>query len=102
MIHKDPIDEIQISSCHSRESGSPVALFLDSRLLGNDNQTSVRTEVTEGKGDVRDKVSVIGKVLLDNLPPRPKGTHLRVIYTYNRDKTLDVEVIDVETSNLTN
>ena len=63
-----------------------------------DNQTSVRAEVTEGKGDVRDKVSVIGKVLLDNLPPRPKGTHLRVIYTYNRDKTLDVEVIDVETS----
>ena len=63
----------------------------------DDNQTSVKAEVTEGTGDVRDEVSVIGEVILDNLPPRPKGTSLNVIYTYNRDKTLDVEVVDIET-----
>ena len=62
-----------------------------------DNQTSVRAEVTEGKGDVRDEVNIIGKLLLEDLPARPKGTPIKVIYTYNRDKTLDIEVIDVET-----
>jgi molecular chaperone DnaK len=63
-----------------------------------DNQTSVRAEVTEGKGDFKDQVCVIGEIVLENLPPRPKGTPIKVTYTYNRDKTLDVEVIDVETS----
>jgi len=62
-----------------------------------DNMTSVRAEVTEGKGQVRDKVKVIGEVVLDNLPPRPEGTPIKVFFTYNRDKTLDVEVIDIET-----
>jgi len=65
-----------------------------------DNMTSVMAEVTEGKGYVRDEVCVIGKILLENLPPRPKGTPIKVGYTYNRDKTLDIEVIDVETNNM--
>jgi molecular chaperone DnaK len=62
-----------------------------------DNQTSVRAEVTEGKGHVRDEVSVMGELLLDDLPARHKGAPIKVIYTYNRDKTLDIEVVDVET-----
>jgi len=49
-------------------------------------------------GYARDEVCVIGETLLENLPPRPKGTPIQVTYTYNRDKTLDIEVIDVETS----
>jgi molecular chaperone DnaK len=62
-----------------------------------DNQISVKAEVTEGKGDFRDEVRVVGEILLENLPPRPKGTPIKVICNYNRDKTLDIEVIDVET-----
>lgn len=62
-----------------------------------DHQTTVRAEVTEGKGKKKEEVSVIGEVTLDNLPPRPKGTPIKVIYNYNRDKTLDVEIVDVET-----
>lgn len=62
-----------------------------------DNQTSVIAEVTEGRGDTRDEVRVIGEILLENLPPRPAGTPIKVIYNYNRDKTLDIEVVDKET-----
>ena len=50
------------------------------------------------QGEVPDEVSVIGEVLLDNLPPRAKGTPIRVIYHYTKDKILAVDVIDVETS----
>ena len=31
---------------------------------------------------------------------QPKGTPIKVGYTYNKDKTLDIEVIDVETNNM--
>lgn len=64
----------------------------------HDDQTAIRAEITEGQGTIRDEVSIVGELLLENLPPRRKGTPIKVIYTYNRDKTLDVEVIDVETS----
>jgi molecular chaperone DnaK len=75
---------------------------IPSRIEGDfgyayDNQTAIRAEVTEGKGNVRDEVSVVGELLLEKLPPRRKGTPIKVIYIYNRDKTLDIEVIDVET-----
>jgi len=63
----------------------------------HDNQTSVKAEVTEGRGHIRDDVRVIGNVILENLPPRQKGTPIKVIYTYNKDKTLDIEVIDIDT-----
>ena len=63
----------------------------------HDNQTAINAEITEGSGRVRDEVSIVGKVLLENLPPRRKGTPIKVVFVYNRDKTLDVEVIDVET-----
>jgi len=63
-----------------------------------DNQTSIRAEITEGKGRVRGDVKVIGQLLLNDLPPRPKGAPIKVTYTYNRDKTLDIGVFDVETS----
>ncbi|KHK00220.1 Hsp70 family protein [Desulfovibrio sp. TomC] len=62
-----------------------------------DQQTSVKVEITEGFGKKRDDVALIGEVILDKLPPRPKGTPLEVLYKYNINKTLDVEIVDVET-----
>lgn len=61
-----------------------------------DNSTAVRVEVTEGTGRSRDEVTVIGEVILDNLPPRAKGTPLEVLYRYNVNQILEVYVIDVE------
>ncbi len=62
-----------------------------------DNQTAIKAEITEGKGDFKDEVAVIGEVVLEDLPPRPKDTPIKVIFTFNENKTLDVEVIDVQT-----
>ena len=62
-----------------------------------DNTTAVRVEVTEGAGQTRDDVTVIGEVILDNLPPRAKGTPLEVLYRYNVNQILEVYIIDVET-----
>jgi molecular chaperone DnaK len=62
-----------------------------------ENMTAVRVEVTEGVGDQRDEVAVIGKVELTGLPPRPRGTPIEVIYAYGVDQILSVRVIDVET-----
>jgi molecular chaperone DnaK (HSP70) len=44
-----------------------------------DNMTAVRVEVTEGTGASRDEVKVVGEVILENLPPRPRGTAIDVI-----------------------
>jgi molecular chaperone DnaK len=62
-----------------------------------ESMTAVRVEVTEGKGSKRDEVVVIGKVELRDLPPRPRGTPIEVIYRYGVDQILEVQVIDVET-----
>ncbi|HNH45664.1 MAG TPA: Hsp70 family protein [Myxococcota bacterium] len=62
-----------------------------------DNLTAVRVEVTEGVGENRDEVTVIGEVILDNLPPRPRGTPIEVVYRYTVNNILEVDVIDVET-----
>ncbi len=61
-----------------------------------ENMTAVRVEVTEGAGSERDEVTVIGKVELTGLPPRPRGTPIEVIYSYNIDQILNVQVVDVE------
>ncbi len=62
-----------------------------------DNMTAVRVEVTEGHGDNRDEVTVIGDVILDQLPPRPRGTPIEVVYRYTVNQILEVDVTDVET-----
>jgi molecular chaperone DnaK len=62
-----------------------------------DGMTAVRVEVTEGLGTTRDEVMVIGDLILDNLPPRPRGTPIDVVYRYRDDQVLEVRVIDVET-----
>jgi hypothetical protein len=62
-----------------------------------DGMTAVRVEVTEGHGQTRDEVQVIGEVILDDLPPRPKGTPIEVRYRYTVNQLLEVDVTDVET-----
>ncbi|MCB9743038.1 MAG: Hsp70 family protein [Alphaproteobacteria bacterium] len=62
-----------------------------------DNMTAVRVEVTEGEGGERHEVTVIGEVILDNLPPRVRGTPIDVVYRYTENNILEVDVIDVET-----
>ncbi len=62
-----------------------------------DNMTAVRVEITEGHGDSRDEVTVIGDVVLDKLPPRPRGTPIEVVYRYTVNQILEVDVTDVET-----
>lgn len=62
-----------------------------------DNMTAVRVEVTEGAGSSRGEVTVIGEVVLENLPPRTRGTPIDVIYRYTENQILEVHVIDVET-----
>ncbi|MFT4627279.1 MAG: molecular chaperone DnaK [Myxococcota bacterium] len=61
-----------------------------------ENMTAVRVEVTEGTGSRRDEVTVIGRVELTGLPPRPRGTPIEVVYQYGVDQILQVRVIDVE------
>ncbi len=63
-----------------------------------DNMTAVRVQITEGHGASRDEVMVIGDVILDRLPPRPRGTPIDVVYRYNTDQILEVDIIDVETT----
>ena len=62
-----------------------------------DNMTAVRVEVTEGHGENRDEVAVIGEVVLDRLPPRPRGTQIEVVYRYTVNQILEVDVTDLET-----
>lgn len=63
----------------------------------HDGMTSVRVEVTEGEGSVRDEVTIVGRVILDNLRPRPRGTPIDVTYRFGEDAMLEVSVTDVET-----
>ena len=62
-----------------------------------DGMTAVRVEVTEGAGAQRDEVEVIGEVVLENLPPRARGTPIEVVYRYTVNQILEVDVTDVET-----
>jgi len=86
-----------VSEMIPEQSDIPCTIIDEGFGYAHDNQTAIYAEITEGKGDVRDEVSVVGTLLLEDLPPRKKDTPIKVIFTYNRDKTLDIEIIDVET-----
>ncbi|MEM6928899.1 MAG: Hsp70 family protein, partial [Myxococcota bacterium] len=62
-----------------------------------EGMTAVRVEVTEGTGQTRDEVTVIGKVELTGLPPRPVGTPIEVTLRYGVDQILRVQVADLDT-----
>ena len=61
-----------------------------------DGMTAVRVEVTEGHGQSRDEVKVIGDVVLEDLPPRPRGTPIEVIYRYGLNQILEIDIVDPE------
>ena len=59
-----------------------------------DGMTAVRVEVTEGHGRTREEVKVIGDVVLEDLPPRPRGTPIQVIYRYGLNQILEIDILD--------
>ena len=58
-----------------------------------DNQTRVEISVTEGNDEDVEYVNVIGSSILD-IPPYPKNSPVEVIYAYDADQTIYIEVID--------
>lgn len=62
-----------------------------------DNQTRVEISVTEGNDSDVDYVKVIGSSILD-IPPYPKNSPIEVIYAYDADQTIYIEVIDKVTN----
>jgi len=61
-----------------------------------DGMTAIRVEVTEGVGRTRDEVKVIGDVVLEDLPPRPRGTPIEVVYRYDLNQILEIDIIDLD------
>ncbi len=62
-----------------------------------DNMTAVQAEITEGTGTEREHIAVIGLLVLSTLPSRPKGAPIDVVYRYNKNQILEVDLVDVET-----
>ena len=58
-----------------------------------DNQTQVLVEVTEGNDPELEFVKIIGSSTLQ-MPPYPKGSPIEIIYAYDADQTIYIEVID--------
>ena len=66
-----------------------------SRILHTiyDNQTKLDISVTEGDDEDVEYVKVIGNSLLD-IPPYPNESPIEVVYAYDIDQTIYIEVID--------
>ncbi len=80
------------------EKSTPVPCECQGRFAyAYDGMTAVQVEVTEGQGTNRDEVFVVGQIVLEDLPPRPRGTPIDVVYRYNVNQILEVDVVDVET-----
>ncbi len=58
-----------------------------------DNQRKVDISVTEGNDSDVDYVKIIGGRVLD-IPPYPKNSPIEVVYAYDADQTIYIEVID--------
>lgn len=58
-----------------------------------DNQTRIEVQVTEGDDTELEYVNIIGSSIL-TMPPYPEGAPLEVIYAYDPDQTIYIEVID--------
>lgn len=63
-----------------------------------DNQTEIKAEVTEGNDTDVEYVRVIGSSIL-SMPPYPKDSPVEIIYAYDPDQTIYIEVIDKVTNN---
>lgn len=66
-----------------------------SQIVGTvvDNQTNILVEVTEGNDEELEYVKIIGSTML-SMPPYPKGSPIEIIYAYDPDQTIYIEVID--------
>lgn len=58
-----------------------------------DNQQEIKIEVTEGDDTDVEFVKIIGSSIL-SMPPYPKGSPVEIVYAYDPDQTIYVEVID--------
>lgn len=63
-----------------------------------DNQTEIKVEVTEGNDADIEYVRIIGSSIL-SMPPYPKDSPVEIIYAYDPDQTIYIEVIDKVTNN---
>lgn len=59
-----------------------------------ENQTSVKIQVTEGNDPELEYVNIIGETVLQ-IPPYPKGSPIEVIFAYDANQMVYVEVIDL-------
>ncbi len=81
--------------------GTPVPCEKSGRFAyAYDNMTAIRVEVTEGAGETRDGVKLIGEVVLEDLPPRPRGTPIEVVYRYNINQMLEIDIVDVSSGHV--
>lgn len=62
-----------------------------------DQQTRILVEVTEGNDEDVEYVKVIGSKSL-TIPAYPKGSPVEIIYAYDPDQTIYIEVIDKVTN----
>lgn len=62
-----------------------------------DQQTQVLVEVTEGNDEEVEYVKIIGSKTL-SIPAYPKGSPMEIIYAYDPDQTIYIEVIDKVTN----
>lgn len=63
-----------------------------------DNQTEIKVEVTEGNDADVEYVRVIGSSVL-SMPAYPKDSPVEIVYAYDPDQTIYIEVIDKVTNN---
>lgn len=76
-----------------RNTKIPAKLERELRTI-RDGQTAIEIEVTQGDDTDPQYVVVVGSKTL-SLPPYPAGSPIRVIYAYDIDQTIFVEVIDL-------
>ncbi|RMA45795.1 molecular chaperone DnaK, partial [Bifidobacterium sp. wkB338] len=62
-----------------------------------DNQKTVKVQVTQGDDEDPQFVTIIGTSTL-NLPAHPAGSPLKVTYYYDIDQTVQIEVVDLVTN----
>ncbi len=63
----------------------------------DDNQTKINVRVTEGDDEDINYVKIIGESML-SIPPYPKDSPVEIIYAYDPDQTVSIEVIDKVTN----
>ena len=94
VIMNDPDTGEQMNSVViPRNSKIPSKHTVGGRTVG-DNQTELLIRVTQGDGADLDYVTTIGKSVL-RIPPYPKGAPIEIIYYYDIDQTVGIEVFDL-------